>query len=154
MRNRTRLLLSVAAGAAGFLFLPGCLSTHPGSSSMAYVDVDATDADAIRAQAVRVFEDEGYAVAAESAGGLVFEREGTQRDQVMYGRYGARLTMRVVVLLESRPKGGYLVRADAYVVHDGSAEKLLRMARRPYQKLLCRVKASVAEAGSAGRLAP
>jgi hypothetical protein len=55
--------------------------------------------------------------------------------------------MGVVVFLEPRRQGGILVRADAYALHPNSKIKVLRIARRPYQDLLDRVKASFAISG-------
>ena len=107
MRHQLRSLASAAGGVVFLLFLTGCLSTHPGSSSLAYVDLDTADVEAIRAETVRVFEDDNYGLAAESVQKLVFEREATQRDRVLFGQYGDEgLTMRVVVSFEPRRKGG------------------------------------------------
>lgn len=150
MNQAWRLLVSAAAGAVVLLFLSGCLSTHPGSSSLAYVDIDTADARSIRDEAVRVLEDDGYGLVGESVGQFVFEREATQRDRVLFGQYGDEsLTMRVVVTIEPRRKGGYLVRADAYAVHSRYEDKVPRVARRPYQALLNRVKASLVTADNA-----
>jgi len=126
--------------------MSGCLSTHPGSSSLAYVDIESDGAKAIRAETVRVFADDSYQLVSESAGAMVFEREATQRDRVMYGRYAEQLSMRVVVSMEPRRQGGYLLRVDAYALHGGYEDKLLRIGRRPYQRLLDRVKASLVTA--------
>lgn len=131
------------------LWLAGCLSDHPGSSSLAYVDVETPSVDAIQAEIIRVFEADNYTLS-DSFGSLVFEREGTQRDRVLFGRYDdERLVMRVVVSLESRRVGGYLVRADVYAVRDGREESLSRLASRSYQNLLNRVKANLATSGGA-----
>lgn len=136
-----------AARAVGFLsllLLSGCLSTHPGSSSLAYVDIVSHDTAAVSAATVRVFEDNGYALVGASSPPWVFEREGTQRDRVMYGRYGdKRLDMRVVVTIEPRRQGGCLLRADAYVLRDGVEDPVPRVARRPYRSLLNQVQASL-----------
>ena len=149
MTDKVRKCSLAAAGIVGLLLLTGCLSTHPGSSSMAYVDIAKGGADVIRAEALRVFETEGYKPADGSSGVMVFEREATQRDQVVFGSYGQRLTMRVVVSIEPRPQGGHRVRADAYTVRNGFVDKMLRMSRRPYQKLLDRVESGVAKASRA-----
>lgn len=146
LRNR---FASVTAGLLGLLLVAGCLSDNPGSSSMAYVDINSSNEAAIRKATVRVFEDDGYTLS-ESGGSLVFEREGTQRDQVLYKHYGDKiLVMRVVVSIEPRRQGGYLVRADAFAVRDGQEDALLRMSRRPYQSQLNRVRASLVTSGGA-----
>jgi hypothetical protein len=141
-------LLKLMAGAACLLLLSGCLSTNPGSSSMAYVDIKSGTPARIQEEVVRVFEDDNYQLVREKDGLMVFERESTQRDRVMYGFYDtADLVMRVVVSVEPRRQGGCLVRADVYTVRDGQhEEKLLRMGRRPYQNLLNQVRASLVKA--------
>jgi hypothetical protein len=146
MRSYARTFAAAAVAVMGLLLWSGCLSTHPGSSSMAYVDILTGDAGLIRAQAVRVFEADGYRLTDESAGRMVFEREATRRDQVLYGSYGRQLVMRVVVLTGLRSEGRHLVQADAFVVSGGHEDKLLHMSGRPYQKLLEQVKAGVAKA--------
>jgi hypothetical protein len=147
MRNPLRVFAAQAAGFVSLLFLTGCLSTNPGSASLAYVDIESHGADEVRAETIRVFEDDNYQLVEESAGRLTFDREATQRDQVMYGHYGEQLSMRVVVSIEPRRQGGCLVRADAYALSGGSETKVIRMARRPYKDLLNRVKASLVKAG-------
>jgi hypothetical protein len=141
-------LLKLMAGAACLMLLAGCLSTNPGSSSMAYVDIKSGTPARIQEEVVRVFEDDNYQLVREKDGTMVFERESTQRDRVMYGFYDtADLVMRVVVSVEPRRQGGCLVRADVYTVRDGQhEEKLLRMGRRPYQNLLNQVRASLVKA--------
>ncbi len=134
------------AGLLSLLLLTGCLSDDPGSSSLAYVNITSHDAAAIGAEAVRVFADDGYTLARKTDQGLVFEREATQRDQVMYGTYGEKLAMRVVVSIEPRRQGGCLVRADAYALHDRNETKVMRVARRPYLDLLNRVKTNLVKA--------
>lgn len=125
----------------------GCVSDHPGSSSMAYVDIETSGLPAVKQEVIRVFEADGYTLS-ESPEGLVFEREATQRDSVLFAHYGDdSLVMRVVVVIEPRRLGGSLVRCDAYAIRDGRAEALPRMARRPYQAQLNRVKASLVTSG-------
>ena len=136
----------VSLGVA-MIFSGGCLSTHPGSSSLAYVVVEGASIDAISEEAIRVFGDEFYEITSNQPEGIVFEREATQRDRVLWGRYQEEdLRMRVVVAFEPLANGGILVRADAYILPGGAfsrEEKIVRMGRRPYQALLNRVKASL-----------
>ncbi len=136
--------LGVLAVLVGALALSaGCLSTNPGSASLAYVEILGVPIEQVHAAALRVFRSESYQVESSSENECVFVREGTQRDRVQYGRYGQSLQMRVVVTLEDEGRNGVFVRADAYAVSGGSdvgATKLLRMARRPYVQLLERVK--------------
>ena len=129
------------------MFSGGCASTHPGSSSLAYVVVEGAELEDIRAETRRVFDDEFYEVERDQPNEIIFEREGTQRDKVLWGGYVERdLRMRVVVTFEPFAKGGVLVCADAYVVREGvisETEKIMRIGRRPYQDLLNRMKASL-----------
>jgi hypothetical protein len=143
---RTRFA-TVTAGLLGLLLVAGCLSDNPGSNSLAYVDINSGSESAIRKEIVRVFEDDGYTLS-ESGGDMMFERVGTQRDQVLYKHYGDdRLVMRVAVSIEPRRQGGYLIRAEAFAVRDGREDALTRMSRRPYQNQLNRVKASLIASG-------
>lgn len=137
-----------AAGFGCLLFLAGCLSDNLGSSSLVSVDIASHGVEVIRKGTIRVFADDGYQLVDESAGQLTFEREATQRDRVLYGRYGEALAMRVVVLIEPRRQGGGLVRADAYVLRGSFEDRVPRVGRRPYQDLLNRVKANLVLADS------
>ena len=147
MRHHLGLFVAAAASVVGLLLLTGCLSTNPGSSSLAYVNIASRDAEAIWTETLRVFADDNYRFASETAGELIFEREATRRDRVLLGTYvDKQMVMRVVVSIEPRSQGGYLLRADAYKVRNGFAEKLPRMMRGHYQNLLNRVKASLVSA--------
>lgn len=132
----------VTVASVCLLGLTGCLSDSVGSGSLAYVEVRSGTTAELRMGVLRVFQDDGYRLVTESGGSMIFEREATQRDQVMYGRYQEPLTMRVVVSIEPRRQGGCLVRADAYAMHDRDETKVMRIARRPYQEMLNRVKAN------------
>jgi len=110
---------------------------------MVFIDLDTGTVASIRAEMLRVFEDDNYKLISDADGEMEFEREATERDRVLYGRFGDnQLVIRVIATIEPRRKGGYLVRADAYAIHDRSVEKLSFFARRPFQKLLNQVKAS------------
>jgi hypothetical protein len=146
MNGRARVGFAVV-GLCGLMLMGGCLSDDPGSRSLAYVNIDSSNEDAVRREVIRVLEDEGYALM-ESDDKLVFEREATRRDKVYFGQYGVdRQDMRVIVSIEPGRHGGWLVRSDAYVVRDGREEALRPIARRPYQKQLNRVKASMVSVG-------
>jgi hypothetical protein len=126
----------VIAGLIGLVVMTGCLSDNPGSRSIAYVDILTHSESEIRAEAVRIFADDDYKLVRQTGKEMEFERDGTQRDQVMFGSYGDHLVMRIVVIIEPRRQGGYLVRADAYAVNSGDITKVMRVAKRPYQNLL------------------
>jgi hypothetical protein len=135
---------------AALLVTAGCLSTHPGSSSLAYVVVDGHSMSEVQKKVIQVFTSEHYRPQFSSKTRLVFVREGTQQDQVRYGRYGEKLRMRVNITLEPYDPGGVLLRADAYALHGdsdlaGDSQKLLKIGRRPYQRLLNRVRDAFAD---------
>lgn len=124
----------------------GCFSTQPGSSSLASVVIYNTTMAAVQEATIQVFESENYEVTSKSEDQIVFVREGTQQDQIRYGRYEESLSMRVEVSLEPWRTSGVLVRADAYAVHGGSdfaAQKLMKIVKRPYQKMLDSIRESV-----------
>ena len=142
LARRVQARTKVAAAAA-LVMTAGCLSTHPGSSSLAHVVIDGVSMAAIREATVQVFTGDHYQLQSSGQSGLVFTREGSRQDQVRYGRYGESLHMRVDVIMEPYGARSVLVRADVYALHGGStlgATKLLKIARRPYQKLLNRVR--------------
>jgi hypothetical protein len=154
MNNRMRFSLVWALALCGLALMSGCMSNNPGSSSLAFIDIESHDVGVVEAETIRVFEDDGYTVNSKTLGEVIFEREATRRERAMFGYYGDNsITMRVVVAIEPRRQGGSLVRADAYSIHAGLKEKVARMARRPYQAMLNRVKANLVAAEGAAVLA-
>jgi hypothetical protein len=142
-----RAFLLLLAGLPGLL--AGCLLTHPGASSLAFVEIEGVPVERVREVTKKVFAAEHYAVRSEDADGLVYVRPGTLNDQLQYARYGESLTMRVDVTFEPYGPAAVLVRADAFALHDGSdrdSVRLLKVTRRPYMQLLRRIK-QLAEAG-------
>ena len=127
------------------LLSTGCISSHPGSSSLAYVVIENATPEAIRETTIRVFGEEFYKVDLETSDGIVFERDATRSDQARWGRYGEEgIRMRVNVTFEPFTKGGTLVRADAYVFRQRNrrTEKIIPAGRRPYQSLLNTVRSN------------
>ena len=126
------------------LVLSGCQAIHPGWSSLAFVEVKGVPLDRVREAAIQVFTSEHYEVqSANNRQELVFCREGTLNDRLQYARYQESLEMRVEVTLEPFGQDGVLVRADAFAVFSESGRsevRVLRIARRPYRRLLDRVK--------------
>ena len=138
---RNCALLTLVAGSA--LLLSGCFLTHPGGTSMAYVEIDGVSIDRAREAAAEVFSAERYQIESDKGSELVFVRDGTLNDRLQYARYGESLYMRVIVTFEDYGPDTVLVRADAFAVAGGSersATQVLRIARRPYMKLLRRVR--------------
>ena len=140
-RLKKYALLTLLAGAP--LLFSGCFLTHPGGTSMAYVEIDGVSIDRAREAAAEIFSAEHYQIESDKGPEIVFVREGTLNDRLQYARYGESLYMRVIVTFEDYGPGTVLVRADAFAVTGGSdrsATQLLRIARRPYMKLLRRVR--------------
>jgi len=132
-------ILLVAATA----LLCGCQLSHPGWSSLAYVEVEGVSLKRVSEAAVKVFASEGYEVQVALENEIRFVKEGSLNDRLQYARYNESLKMSVDVTLEPFGKRSILVRADAYAVSGGlgrSEVKLLKIARRPYQQILKRVK--------------
>lgn len=134
-------------GVAMFLSA-GCMSSHPGSSSLAYVVVKKASPELVRDTTVQVFRNHAYGLEADDgAGHLVFERNATQSDRTRWARYGEQgMRMRVAVELEPMGKD-LLVRADAYILRPPrGVEQVTIAGRRPYKKLLKEVNRSAKKA--------
>jgi len=132
-------ILLVAATA----LLSGCQLSHPGWSSLAYIEVEGAPLTRVHEAAVKVFISEGYEVESAQEREISFVKDGSLNDRVQYARYNESLQMRVEVTMEPMGKRTILVRADAYAVSGGSSRSavpLLKIARRPYQQILKRVK--------------
>jgi hypothetical protein len=133
-------LAALLSGAA--VLLSGCLLTHPGGTSLAYIEVKEPSFEKVGKAIQEVFAAERYQVEEAAAQQIVFVREGTVDDRLRYARYGEGLLMRVVVTVEPFGPDTTLVRADASAHPDGSRSpiQIMRVARRPYMQLLRRVK--------------
>jgi hypothetical protein len=132
------LLLGVYLGS---LVFTGCLSSNPGSTSLAYVMINKASPEAIQTAAISVFQDEYYTLVEQMPTELVFERTATQQDRARWGRYGEQgMRMRVVVVTEVFPNGDTLLRADAYILRARGVEPITPVGRRPYMKLLKEVR--------------
>ena len=137
-----------AAVCIGIGMVSGCMSTHIGSSSLAYVVVEGKSIADVREVTSKVFSSELYKVQHSGERGTVFVREASRRDRLRYARYGQGLHMRVDVTFEEYPPSAILVRADAYAVPAGSAgatTKILHIAGGEYRTLLKRVKAELGQ---------
>jgi hypothetical protein len=136
-------LSALVVGAS--LLLSGCMLTHPGGTSLAYVEIEDVSLESAREATLKVFASEHYEVESSKPLSLVFVREGTVNDRLQYARYNESLEMCVEVTLEPYAENNVLVRADAFALPGGSsrsAVQVLRIARRPYMQLLRRVKAA------------
>ena len=124
------------------LLLSACQLSHPGSSSLAFVEIKGAPPARIQEAVLDVFTAEGYTVAFSGKNKIFFTREGTLNDRLQYGRYEESLTMRVEVAL-STYGDDMLLRLDAFALQGGEARRSVRVSRlvrRPYKQLLERVK--------------
>lgn len=141
---------TLASLCAAALALTGCMLTHPGGTSMAYIEIKGASLERVRETTVQVFGAERYQVEASQANGFVFVRAATLNDRLQYARYDESLFMRADVTFEPFGPDTILVRADAYAVSGGATEtKLLRLARRPYMKMLRSVRDTALAASKA-----
>ena len=128
---------------AATALLSGCQLSHPGWSSLAHIEVEGVPLRRVHEATVKVFISEGYEAESARESEIRFVKEGSLNDRLQYARYNESLEMRVEVTMEPMGQRIILVRADAYAVSGGSgrsAVQLLKIARRPYQQMLRRVK--------------
>ena len=124
----------------------GCMLTHPGATSLAYVEIKGASIECVRETTVQVFAADYFKVKSADEQGFVFIREATLNDRLQYARYDEDLYMRVDVTFEPYGPSAILVRADAYAVSGGDyTTKLLRIARRPYMKMLRNIRNTAQE---------
>ncbi len=124
----------------------GCMLTHPGATSLAYVEIKGASIECVRETTVQVFAADYFKVKSADEQGFVFVREATLNDRLQYARYDEDLYMRVDVTFEPYGPSAILVRADAYAVSGGDyTTKLLRIARRPYMKMLRNIRNTAQE---------
>lgn len=111
--------------------------------SHASVEIPPRSMVQIQEAAVSVFRADGYALVANSATELVFDRPGSRRDALKWGGWsGEGVTMRVRVWVSDLAGGKQLLQADAYAVQNSDDDffrtesRNVLLNRRPYQKLL------------------
>lgn len=125
------------------MFVVGCQSSKPGSSSHAAVEIKGHPAKEIEATTVVVFAEKGFTLRTNSPGIMLFDRPATSGEKVKYGDWlNEGMLMQVKVRLQSQADEAYLLRADVYSVQD-PLEPVFRQERRVvmfsssyYQKLL------------------
>lgn len=138
------LILTLAA-----LCFCGCRSANkPVSASFASVTIANRGVDEIRRAATAVFAEAGYETYSSVAGDLIFEKEGTRKNQVMHGGWiddspvRERVRSEIVTLYD----GTQRLQCKVYMVQNpgqfSEQEKRLANFRSgPYQTLLNRVAA-------------
>ena len=125
----------------------GCAWYQPGSDSMSSIVVEGCSVRDVRKMTKSVFWEQSYLLTSQADGNISFERAGTMDDRFRYARYQESMTMQVELFFEDY-NGGCLIRANAYALRSGSRvkQKVLKIARRPYQKLLKEVRDRCEEA--------
>ena len=141
---KRRSVFALLLGAT--VLFSGCMLTHPGATSLAYVEIKGASIECVRETTVQVFAADYFKVKSADEQGFVFVREATLNDRLQYARYDEDLYMRVDVTFEPYGPSAILVRADAYAVSGGDyTTKLLRIARRPYMKMLRNIRNTAQE---------
>ena len=102
-----------------------------------------------------VFGEAGYKANRVPDGAMVFEKEGSRGDQIVYGglggaAYGGAVTVRVKAeIVELAGQDAHRLQCTAYMVNDAGGgvfedqQRLANFRRGPYQKLLDEVAAKL-----------
>lgn len=138
--------LSILALLLAGLFVAGCKSAPTtGSSWMASVVIPETTSSQIRVTAVEVFQIHGYLVKSMTGSEVVFDKQGSRMDNVLYGTLSSGVWTRVKLRVRDHGLNARLLECNAYRVenHDDRALETERQLLKsgPYQKLLEEVKA-------------
>jgi hypothetical protein len=136
-------------------FITGCQSAATGGShSFASVIIENHTMDEIREVAIAVFSENFYTTKVSGPDILVFEKAGSTMDNVLYGGWGPDVTLRVKLYISSASSLSYQLTAQAYMVREAGdiriedEQRMTKLRRGPYQKLLEQIKARL-EAASA-----
>lgn len=143
-----RIFLAGGLAILGGVFLSGCSTSKPASASFASVDIASQSVEQIQDTTMLVFGEAGYKANRVPDGSMVFEKEGSRGDQIVYGGlggavYGGAVTVRVrAEIVDLVGQDARRLQCTAYMVShagDGVFEDKQRLAnfrRGPYQKLL------------------
>lgn len=146
MRNGNRLAGLVVALSLVMLGGWGCQSlTAPSSASFASVKISGQGIEQVQTATIKVFENEGYTTEL-SPDGLLFEREGSQWEEIAWGSNvgDGQVINRVKAQVVELGGGVCRLQCAAYVVRDAGTGvedevKLRRPRRGYYQGLLDQV---------------
>lgn len=134
---------------------PGCSTGKPASASFASVVIPNRSPEEIHDTTVQVFEEAGYRKKRGPGELMVFEREGSRGDQIVYGgiggaAYGGAVTVRVKAeIVDVVGQDARRLQCTAYIVNDAGdgifedTQRLANFRRGPYQKLLDEVAAKL-----------
>ena len=148
MKTTPQALLKMLLVAAASLGLLGCKTLNkPASASFASVRIQGHTPEQIRATAVVVFQQDGYAYSGFKDSQMVFEKEGSRWDQIAYGSWvnGGGVWVRVRASVVPLSGDSYRLQCQAYTVRnkgDPLTEDEVRVKERgskPYQALLDKV---------------
>jgi hypothetical protein len=134
----------LACCAASFV---GCQSANQsGSYSHASLTVKGRSDAEVRQVAKVVFGEEGYALVAEEAGFMEFQRPGSRRDALKWGGwYGEGVVIRAKLRMTKLADDSRLLQLEMFAVRDageGTFESESRMAllnKQPYRQLLNKI---------------
>ncbi len=130
------------------VFFTGCASSKPASASFASVVIPNQGVETIQDTTMLVFGEAGYKANRSSDGAMVFEKDGSRGDQILYGglggaEYNGAVTVRVKAeVVDLMGQDAHRLQCQAYIVRhsgEGIFEDKTRMANfrgGPYQKLL------------------
>lgn len=131
----------------GVLF-GGCSTGQPAPASFASVLIPNQSLEQIHATTVMVFKEAGYSAKRVPDGTMVFEKEGSRGDQIVYGglggaAYSSAVTVRVKAeIVNLAGQDARRLQCTAYIVNDAGQgvfedkKRLARFRRGPYQQLL------------------
>lgn len=126
----------------------GCRSlSEPASASFASVVIANRSVQEIEQAAGAVFQADGYRTFRTVGGDLVFEKEGSRKNQIAYSgfvgtHYGEQVNVRVRAEIVDLGAGTHRLQCKAYMVRDAGNDvfeeevPLSNLRGQPYQKLL------------------
>lgn len=153
-RNRRRpgvwkqTLMTVGLAILGAGFFSGCSTSKPASASFASVVITNQSIETIHDTTVLVFEEAGYKANRVPGRSMVFEKEGSRGNQIVYGglggaAYAGAVTVRVrAEIVDLIGQDARRLQCTAYMVNDAGdgvfedQQRLANFHRGPYQKLL------------------
>jgi hypothetical protein len=139
----------ILAIVTSLIVLTGCQSAgKPGSSSLAAVMVPCNNSNAIYEATVTVFEGSQWSLSGVDGDRILFEKEGTKRDNILYGNWGDAVWFWAEVRIQ--PNGNtHLLRCDVFVQRNhgdgflGDSTKLRPISSGKYKDMLERIKKKV-----------
>ena len=150
-----RILLVAGVAIVGGSLFSGCSTGKPASASFASIVIAAQSVEQIQQATKTVFETAGYKAHRASGGMMIFEKEGSRGQQIVYGglgaaEYGAAVSVRVrAEIVDLTGQDARRLQCKAFIVHDAGQgifedeQPLANFHRGPYQKLLDAVAAKL-----------